>query len=205
MPELPENFRGKDVSFSELADDGIEWAKAHKLSWHDDQTRLMPLREAFGNRSAASITPQEIERWFASDGVSRNRDKKRQKKPWKPAAINRYRALISMVYRQGIKNQKVSVNPARDIEKRKEDNVRVRYLLSTEETALRTAMTALCPERLPELDIALNCGMRRSEQYGCDWQWVDLDRRVLTIPRSKHGEQRHVYLNDVAVAAFRLL
>jgi len=35
--------------------------------------------------------------------------------------------------------------------------------------------------------------------------WVDWDRRVLTVPRSKHGEKRRVYLNDDAVAAFRLL
>jgi integrase len=202
--KLPENFRAKDVLFSELSDDAIEWGKAHKISWHDDQTRLKPLREAFGHRLAASITPQEIERWFASEGVSRNRDKKRQKKGWKPATFNRYRALISMVYRQGIKNRKVSVNPAREIEKRKENNIRVRYLLNHEETALRNAMAALYPERLPELDLALHTGLRRSEQYRCEWEWVDLDRRVLTIPRSKHGEHRHVYLNDAAVAALRL-
>ena len=47
--------------------------------------------------------------------------------------------------------------------------------------------------------------MRRSEQFNCDWDWVDLERRVLTVPRSKSGEKRRVYLNDTAVAAFRLL
>ena len=47
--------------------------------------------------------------------------------------------------------------------------------------------------------------MRRGEQYGCEWSWVDLDRGVLTVPRSKNGEKRRVYLNYVAVAAFRTL
>ena len=51
----------------------------------------------------------------------------------------------------------------------------------------------------------MHTGMRRSEQYKCDWSWVDLDRRVLTVPRSKNGEKQRVYLNDDAVAAFRLL
>ncbi len=203
--KLPENFRAKAVTFSELADEAIEWAKGHKLTWEDDEIRLKPLRDVFGARAAESITPQEIERWFALAGVSRNRDKKRNGRVWKPATFNRYKALISMVYRQGIKNRKISVNPAREIERRKENNARDRYLLPHEETALRNAISVACPERLPELDIALNTGMRRSEQFNCDWAWVDLERRVLTVPRSKSGEKRRVYLNDTAVAAFRLL
>ena len=122
-----------------------------------------------------------------------------------PATFNRYKALISMVYRQGIRNQKLKCNPARDVEKRIENNERDRYLLDYEEVALRSAVSDLFPEHMPEVDIALHTGMRRSEQYGCEWSWVDLGQRVLTVPRSKHGEKRRVYLNDVAVAAFRVL
>ena len=58
---------------------------------------------------------------------------------------------------------------------------RERYLYGSEETALRTGDLGNVPERLPELDIALHTGMRRGEQYGCEWSWVDLDRRVLTV------------------------
>ena len=86
-----------------------------------------------------------------------------------------------MVYRQGIKNHKISINPARGIERRKENNERVRYLLDTEEVALRNAISLSYPERLVELDIALHTGMRRSEQFNCDWKWVNLERCVLTI------------------------
>jgi integrase len=203
--KLPEKFRAKAVTFSDLADDAMEWAKAHKRTWEDDEIRLKPLRDAFGSRPAESITAQDIERWFTAEGRSRNRDSKRSKKSWRPATFNRYRALISMVYRQGVKNRKVNCNPARDVEKRVENNARDRYLLDHEEAALRSAVSDLFPEHLPEMEIALHSGMRRSEQYGCEWSWVDLDRRVLTVPRSKHGEKRRVYLNDVAVAAFRLL
>ena len=62
--KLPEQFRAKAVTFSELADDAIEWAKGHKLTWRDDEMRLKPLREVFGARPADSITPQDVERWF---------------------------------------------------------------------------------------------------------------------------------------------
>jgi integrase len=203
--KLPEHFRAKPVSFSELADDAMEWAKSHKLTWEDDEIRLMPMREVFGARAAESITPQDIERWFAAAGNSRNKGSERNGKKWKPATFNRYKALLSMVYRQGIKNGKITVNPAREVERRRENNLRDRYLLGPEETALRNTIFAANPARLPELDIAIHTGMRRSEQYGCEWSWVDLDRKVLTVPRSKHGEKRRVYLNDVAVAAFRTL
>ena len=202
--KLPEQFRAKPVTFSELADDAIEWAKTNKLTWEDDEIRLKPLRDAFGVRAAESITPQEFERWLTSEGSCRNKDS-RGKKKWKPATFNRYKALISMVYRQGVKNRKLTVNPARDIERRQENNERERYLLEHEEAVLRDAILHACPERIPELDIALHTGMRRSEQYNCEWSLVDLDHRVLTVPRSKHGEKRRVYLNDAAADAFRVL
>jgi integrase len=203
--KLPEKLRAKAVTFSALADDAIEWAKAHKLTWQDDEIRLKPMRDAFGARPAESITAQDIERWFAAEGRSRNKDKKRNGRRWKPATINRYKALISMVYRQGVKNHKVAVNPAREVERRRENNARDRYLLPPEEIVLREAISLRSPERLPELDIALHTGMRRSEQYACEWSWIDFASRVLTVPRSKHGEKRRVFLNDSAIAAFRVL
>jgi len=86
-----------------------------------------------------------------------------------------------------------------------ENNARDRYLTDIEDTAFRVYLAEHHPERLPEIDIALHTGMRRGEQFGCEWSWVDLDKCILTVPRSKHGEKRYVYLNDAAVAAFRAL
>jgi integrase len=43
--------------------------------------------------------------------------------------------------------------------------------------------------------------MRRGEQYRLRWQDVDLKRGILTIPRSKHGEARHIQINSVARSA----
>jgi integrase len=56
-------------------------------------------------------------------------------------------------------------------------------------------------EHMPELDLALHTGMRLSEMYGLTWDNVILPQRLLTIPRSRNGERRHVRLNSVAVAA----
>jgi integrase len=194
--KLPERLRQKAVMFNELADDALEYAKAHKLSWEDDEIRLKKIRETFGTRTAESITPQDIERWFLAQNTDRE-------KKWKPATFNRYKALFSLVYKLGVNNGKVKSNPARLVQGRRENNARDRYLLPEEEDKLRAVIEKNCPERMPELDIAINTGMRRAEQYTADWTWVDFENRMLTVPRSKHGEKRRVYLNDVAVGALR--
>jgi integrase len=183
--KLPESFRPKMVTFSDLADDAMEWSKANKLSWEDDQIRLAPLVEAFGSRPAESITPQELERWLRAHGTVRNKDGKRHGKQWSPVTFNRYKALVSMVFRQGIKNRKTTVNPAKEIAHRKENNVIERYLKDHEERKLRAVITDKYPEHLPEFELALHTGMRRGEQYTCEWSWVDLDRQVLTAQQAR--------------------
>lgn len=71
---------------------------------------------------------------------------------------------------------------------------------------MRSAIEAKCPERLPEFALALNTGVRLSEQYaGLLWENVSLPLRILTIPRSKNGAMRHVALNQTAVKAFEAL
>ena len=56
---------------------------------------------------------------------------------------------------------------------------------------------------MPELEIALHSGMRPSEQYNLIWERVDLIRKLVTIPKSKNGNTRHIPLNSVAFAAFQ--
>ena len=66
---------------------------------------------------------------------------------------------------------------------------------------LRAAVSAKFPKHMPELDLALNTGLRLGELYGLDWENVNLPRRILTVPRPKNGEMRHVPLNGTALAA----
>src|ERR1700730_9650508 len=119
-----------------------------------------------------------------------------------PATVNRYKALLSLTYRPGIANRKVSTNPARLIRQRRENNARIRWLRADEEIRLREILEKKYAHRLVELDIAINTGRRQGEQYSLVWDNVDLDLRILTVPRSKHGEKRHIPLNDAALAAF---
>jgi integrase len=120
---------------------------------------------------------------------------------WAPATVNRYRALVSLVFRLGIESGKVKDNPARLVKHRQENNARVRWLSGEEDARLRAFVETTCPQHIPELDLALHTGMRLGEMYSMTWENVNTSRKVLTIPRSKNGETRHVPLNSTALRA----
>ena len=190
--KLPETRR-RVVSFEELAKDALAYSKAHKRSYDDDLSRMERLKSWFGTRQAEGITPGEMERRLTEAA---------QEGKWKPATANRYRALLSLTYRLGIRNGKVSTNPARLVRHRQENNARIRWLTIEEEKKLRKVLEA---EHVPEFDLALNTGLRLSEMYWLTWDNVDLERRMLTVPRSKNGEKRHVPLNNDARGALARL
>ena len=111
---------------------------------------------------------------------------------------------MSLTYRLGILNRKV-MNPARSVAHRREDNSRVRFLTEEEEKRLRKIVQEKWPTDLPELDLALNRGIRKGSQYGLTWDMVDFRGRMLNIPRTKNEEPIHVPLNDFAMAALKLV
>jgi len=99
----------------------------------------------------------------------------------------------------------VRENPVRQVPRKRENNLRTRFLGADEEAALRGKIRELCPEREAELDLALNTGLRRNEQWRLRWQDVNLRAGIITIPQSKHGAARHVPINSVAEKALALL
>jgi integrase len=148
--------------------------------------------EWFGDKRATSISAHEIEARFQSE-------------KWSPATWNRYRALMSLVFRLAARNGKVSDNPVRLVPHKAEHNERVRFLSPAEEKKIRKAIIEKHPHRLAEFELALHTGLRLSEQYGARWADLDWNQRVLTIPRDKGGRTTHVPLNDAAFVALTAL
>jgi site-specific recombinase XerD len=190
--KLPEKLRRPTVTFADIAKDALAYSKQHKRDYRHDVGRMETLLTWFREYSAEALNAQDVERRFAQQ-------------EWSPATCNRMRALLSLTYRLAIRAGKVKENPARLVKHRLENNARVRFLSADEETALRKAIEADCPERVPEFDLALHTGMRVSEQYGLTWTDVSFARRVLTIRLSKHGSARHVALNQSAIRSLETL
>jgi integrase len=194
--KLPESFRKPSVSFRQLVDDALAYSKRNKRSYKTDVPRFASLKDWFGSYPAEELTPQEIEKTLA-----RSADKEK----WAPSTFNHYRSLMSLSYRLGILNRKVTSNPARSVTHRREDNNRVRFLSVEEEQKLRKVVGAKWASHMPELDLAINTGLRKGSQYGLTWDMVNWKDRMLNIPRTKNEEPIHVPLNDAAIAALRVV
>jgi integrase len=95
------------------------------------------------------------------------------------------------------------MNPARSVTHRREDNNRVRFLTEEEEKNLRKVVQERWATHLPELDPAVNTGIRKGSQYGLTWDMVDWKSRELHIPRTKNEEPLHVPLSDAAISALK--
>src|SRR5713101_1839655 len=87
--KLPESLRRPMVSFAELGRDALAYSKAHKRSYHDDVVRMQRLLARFRERAADSISPQDLEAHLEQSA---------KESEWAPATVNRYKALISLVF-----------------------------------------------------------------------------------------------------------
>lgn len=187
--KLPKLRSTRVVTISELIDDALEFVAHHK----DRRNYISKgeiVRQSIGSKPASEFTPQELERWLRTHCKS-------------PATSNRYKAFFSLCYREGIRNGKVEVNPARLVRQRKESPGRLRFYSYEEYDRLCEAIEELFPEHLAEFIVSVHTGMRLSEQYSSDWSQVHLDRKAIELTKTKNGHQRTVHLNDTAVGAIR--
>lgn len=156
--KLPEKLRTRVVKFSELAEDALEYCKANNLGQQFDRYRIGRLMDQFGSLPA-DMPIEDLRRWFTEQ-------------TWKPGTFNRYKSMLSLIYRLGIEHRKVTSNPAKLLKRKREDNGRVRFLNQyspEEESRLRAAFEAGGVGHIAEFEIALHTGMRPSEQYGLTW------------------------------------
>ena len=110
--KLPTLRNAPVVTLSELIDDAVEVTTTHNKHPRDYTSKAKIVREALGSRPAAEITPQEIDRWLTSRKKS-------------PATANRYKNFLSICFREGMRNNKVAINPARLVRQRKRNRVAV--------------------------------------------------------------------------------
>jgi site-specific recombinase XerD len=190
--KLSDSLKGrKAVLFEDLAADAMLYSKTHKRSHRGDISNLNSLLPVFGKMKAEEITPQKISSYFAS------------RTDLKPASLNRYRSTMSMIFAEGIRNGRVQGNPARLVRLRKEANARARFLTYEEEALIRTIILRRCSQHEPAFTVALETGMRLSEQHTLEWPDVHLDRRQIQLVRTKNGSSRVVVLSEEAVTALK--
>lgn len=178
--KLPE-LRRKKVTMGDLADLALAYACEHNKSVRDYVTKAALLKAAIGTRVADEIGPDEISDWIKSRKVT-------------DATFNRYKAFVSLCYKEGIRLGKVKTNTARLITQRREPKGRKRFLSRAEYADLLAAIKD--PNHAEEFMTSVLSGMRLAEQFTVEWQQVDFDRNEINLTKTKNGEDRTVMMNS---------
>jgi integrase len=191
---LPEkvNERRRAMLFEDMLTTYLdEYSKVNKRSYKTDLAMAVRLRRELSGKTLQEITTQDVERLKA-----------KLKQEIAPATVNLHLALLKHLYTKAMEWGKTEKNPAKPVKFFRANNARVRYLTDEEEAQLKAVFL---PEHWNKVEVAINTGMRRGEQFNLKWANVNFQTGVLTIPRSKHGEAHHIPMNDRVVEILRSL
>jgi site-specific recombinase XerD len=190
--KMPANMKDKGIKFSVLAQEAIDWYVNHnRRDVRNFKGRMKFILEAFADRVADEIKPSDIDTWISSH-------------KWSAATKNRYKNVFGKTFKIALADGKVTSNPARMVEQRAENNARIRFL-SADEERLRAAIKKRVPKHMPEFDVALNTGMRKSEQFSLEWSQISLTRKRIRLERTKNGSDREIPLNKTCRNVFEAL
>jgi site-specific recombinase XerD len=194
--KLPEALRDRAVTFGELAEKAKLYSEESHTAQHHHQflIKLGIIGEQFDDLPAEGITSEDIQTWLLEQSEERE---------WTPATRNRYRDAFSLVFRKAVENHILAVNPATLVKAKPEHNERVRFLSAAEEGRLLAILQKEWPQHVPAFLISIHTGMRAGEQFQLRWRDVSLERRLLSLPKTKTGKARHIPLNAVACSAIQ--
>jgi integrase len=194
--KLPEALRGRALTFGELAEKAKLFSEESHTPQHHHQfvIKLKIIGEHFNELPAEGITSEDIQSWLL--GRSEERE-------WTPATRNRYRDAFSLVFRKAVENHVLTVNPAALVKAKPEHNERVRFLSEAEETMLLTVLQKNGPQHVAAFLVSIHTGMRAGEQFQLKWRDVSVERRMISLAKTKTGKSRHIPLNVIALRAFQ--
>lgn len=178
-------------TFREFAAQYLKHAYQVKRSAKDDESKLrLWMLPAFGNRKLSEITTRDIQ--FYLNEIARTHSH---------ATSNRHHSLLARMYKLSVVWSVLERSPCFGLVKFREPK-RAECFLSPEEIArFLAAMDADGnPVMCSVLRLLLLTGLRRSEITKACWEQVDIEKRLLYLPKTKAGKPRHAVLNSQALA-----
>jgi integrase len=187
--------RGAGMRFSELVDEYmLQWAGK-------DINQIIRAKywlDQFGNYKIIDLTTDLVRQGIKAfalrkchRGDGSGRTKQLPKNP-APATINRYRTVLSAIFKYAIGEGYLAANPVSRVPPRKVSNLRTRFLSETERTRLLTACKTSTWDRFHMLVLmAMTTGMRKAELLNLRWNHIDFDKNLAFLGDTKNGEQRY--------------
>ncbi len=176
-------------TFAAYSVDYLAWAKQHKRSWNDDESRLnLELLPRFGKLTLDAITPRDIQRMHAE---IRERTTN--------STANRYLGLMGRMYSLANEWQVYDKNPAHRVKKVAENPARERFLSREELGRLLEALDASASRAAADaLKFLVLTGLRKSEALQLAWKHANLAEGTVYLAQTKSGKPRTVVLNTPA-------
>ncbi len=196
-----EHHRFRDVpTFAEfVAERYLPHAKTRKRSWLGDDSLLRNhLLPVFGAYRLNRIT--------RSDVIAAHN--KIMEAGYAAGTANRILVLLRFVFNCAIRWEVLppGSNPTEGVAAFEDNGARERYLSEAEVSRLFDELeTNPNRQACTIIKLLLLTGARKSEVMHARWEYVDLQRRILTVPLSKSGKPRYIALSDAAVALFESL
>lgn len=179
----------------------LPWAQLkRRRSYKTIRTEITWLVSLLGDHWLSAITPSQLERVL--DDLQRGQSP--SGRALSGAAVNRYRARLSGLFKRALKAGLVERNPVAGTEKEQESGGRIAYLPAESMTRVaieeRALHDALSPALRALFMVSVHTGLRWSEQRTLKWRDVDLLAGFVTVPPGKNGRTRQVPMNSVVRA-----
>jgi len=159
--------------FDDIANEYFKYKKeVEKItSWSRTEHSLNLFSKYFGNKKLTEINAQDIDR-YKSERLNKVN----------PSTLRRELDVISNLFNTAKKWKKhFGENPVVEAGKPKVKNQKERIISKEEEKALINSLDE--PVR-SFVRIALLTGCRMSEIIGMEWNWIDFDNEIITIPNT---------------------
>lgn len=191
-PQEGRDLERSSPTLASFAKDYLDgYAKVHKRSWRDDQSKidLHVLPYFSPDRRLCDIQRRDIERFIAA-----------VRKTHSPATANRFLSLLSAMMRRGVGLGLLPDNPCRGIPRFREASGKHRYLSLDEVGRLMVAMDKdPSPSVMAALQFMLLTGCRRSNALQARWEHIDLERRIWFMPTTKSGKPQYSPLSEESI------
>lgn len=192
-PQEGRDLERSSPTLASFAKDYLDgYAKVHKRSWRDDQSKLdLHILPFFGaERRLCDIQRRDVERFIGA-----------VRKTHSPATANRFLSLLSAMMRRGVTLGVLPDNPCRGMPRFREASDKNRYLSLEEVGRLVVAMDKdPAPSVMAALRFMLLTGCRRSNVLKARWEHMDLERRIWFMPMTKSGKPQYSPLTEECIA-----